>query len=82
MSWVRSIAARMFIAAMTMAACVCIVVAFSHWQSDDPIKFISYLVVGVLASSLKVTLPGLDATLSVKFCLPCSASLNSACLRL
>ena len=45
----------------------CFALAFSHWQSNDPVKFVCYLIAALLASSLKVTLPGLDATLSVNF---------------
>jgi len=38
-----------------------------HWQSADLARFICYLVVAVLASSLKVQLPGIDGTMSVNF---------------
>src|SRR5271157_4152138 len=67
MSGVRSTGARVFIAGMALAACLSFGFAFSHWQSSDPVKFISYLTLALLCSSLKVTLPGLDATLSVNF---------------
>jgi putative nucleotidyltransferase with HDIG domain len=67
MSWIRSIGARVFIAGMALAGAMCYVLAFSHWQSNDPLRFICYLIAALLASSLKVTLPGLDATLSVNF---------------
>src|SRR5579872_5164250 len=67
MSWVRSIGARAFIAGMALAGSACYVLAFSHWQSSDPVKFVSYLIVALLVSSLKVTLPAIDATLSVNF---------------
>jgi putative nucleotidyltransferase with HDIG domain len=67
MSWVRSIGARVFIAAMCLGGFVCFGLGFSHWQSSDPIKFACYLIAALLASPLKVTLPGIDATLSVNF---------------
>src|SRR5579864_8458322 len=67
MSWVRSIGARALIAGMALAGSACYVLALSHWQSSDPVKFVCYLIVAVLVSSLKVTLPGIDATLSVNF---------------
>ena len=38
-----------------------------HWQSADPTRLVCYLVVAVLASSLKVQLPGIDGTMSVNF---------------
>ena len=41
--------------------------AFSHWQSSDLVKFVCYLTAALLASSLKVGLPGVEATLSVNF---------------
>ena len=67
MSWIGSIGARAFIVGMALAGTFCFVLAFSHWQSNDPVKFACYLTAALLASSLKVTLPGLDATLSVNF---------------
>jgi putative nucleotidyltransferase with HDIG domain len=67
MSWVRSIGARAFITGMALAGVVCLVLAFSHWQSSDPVKFICYLIAALLASSLKVSLPGIEGTLSVNF---------------
>jgi diguanylate cyclase (GGDEF)-like protein/putative nucleotidyltransferase with HDIG domain len=41
--------------------------ALLHWRCDDPIRFLCYLVIAVLASSLKVSLPGIDGTMSVNF---------------
>jgi putative nucleotidyltransferase with HDIG domain len=67
MSWIRSIGARLFIAGMALAGSFCFVLAFSHWQSSDPVKFVCYLTAALLASSLKVGLPGVEATLSVNF---------------
>src|SRR5579864_5460356 len=67
MSWIRSIGARAFIAGMALAGCVCFVLAFLHWQSSDPVKFACYLAAALLASSLKVGLPVVEATLSVNF---------------
>jgi putative nucleotidyltransferase with HDIG domain len=67
MSWVRSIGARAFIAGLALAGAVCLALAFSHWQSSDPVKFSCYLIAALLASSLKVSLPGIEGTLSVNF---------------
>ncbi len=41
--------------------------ALWHWQSADWPRFACYLLVAVLASSLKVQLPGIDGTMSVNF---------------
>jgi len=67
MSWVRSIGARAFIAAMALAGCSCFLLSLFHWQSNDPLKFACYLIAALLASPLKVILPGVEGTLSVNF---------------
>ena len=67
MSWGRSIAARAYIAGMGLAAAACLAPACWHWHSSDPLKFVCYLVAALLASSLKVSLPGIEGTLSVNF---------------
>src|SRR5579871_1479935 len=67
MSWVRSIGARAFIAGMAWAGFLCLGVAFAHWHSTDPVKFTCYLIAALLASSLKVSLPGVEGTMSVNF---------------
>jgi len=41
--------------------------ALLHWQSADLTRFLCYLAVALLASSLKVQLPGIDGTMSVNF---------------
>jgi diguanylate cyclase (GGDEF)-like protein/putative nucleotidyltransferase with HDIG domain len=41
--------------------------SLSHWQSTDVTRFICYLVIAILASGLKVQLPGIDGTMSVNF---------------
>jgi putative nucleotidyltransferase with HDIG domain len=67
MSWARQIGARVLIAGMTLAAFGCFTFAFFHWQSTDPVKFVCYLTAAVLASSFKVSLPGIEGTLSMNF---------------
>src|ERR1700733_4112424 len=67
MSWARSIGARGFIATMALVGAVCFALAFWHWQCSDPLKFVCYLIAALLASSLKVSLPGIEGTLSVNF---------------
>ena len=41
--------------------------ALWHWQSADLARFSCYLAVAVLASGMKVQLPGIDGTMSVNF---------------
>jgi putative nucleotidyltransferase with HDIG domain len=67
MSWIRANGARAFIAAMALFGAACLVLSFAHWQSNDPVKFACYVIAALLASSLKVTLPGIEGTLSVNF---------------
>jgi putative nucleotidyltransferase with HDIG domain len=52
---------------MAAVALVCFASAFFFWHSSDPVKFVCYLVAVILASSLKVSLPGIEGTLSVNF---------------
>jgi len=59
--------AKAFIAIMAVAALGCLLFAVTHWQSTDPVKFLCYLVVALLASSLKIKLPGINGTMSVNF---------------
>jgi putative nucleotidyltransferase with HDIG domain len=61
------ISARVFIIGLALAGAGSLVFAFSHWQSSDPVKFSCYLIAALLASSLKVGLPGIEGTLSVNF---------------
>ena len=63
----RQVGAQVFIAAMAVAALGCFCVALTHWQSTDPLKFLCYLAVALLASSLKIKLPGINGTMSVNF---------------
>jgi putative nucleotidyltransferase with HDIG domain len=63
----RKSGASVFIALMALAALACFALAFTHWQSSEPVKFACYLGAALLASSLKVSLPGIEGTLSVNF---------------
>jgi diguanylate cyclase (GGDEF)-like protein/putative nucleotidyltransferase with HDIG domain len=63
----RQLGAEVFIATMAFAALGCFWVALTNWQSTDPLKFSCYLAVALLASSLKIKLPGINGTMSVNF---------------
>ncbi len=67
MTGVRTAAVRAFIAAMSLTGGLCLLAAFRHWHSSDPVQFAAYLIAALLASSLKVSLPGIEGTLSVNF---------------
>jgi len=62
-----SIRARLFIGATAALGVWAFAHALWHWQSVDLTRFICYLLIAVLASSLKIQLPGLDGTMSVNF---------------
>ena len=38
-----------------------------HGRSENPLKFLCYLVIALAASRLKVNLPGITGTMSVNF---------------
>jgi putative nucleotidyltransferase with HDIG domain len=69
MSWERQIGARAYIAGMAFAALGCLALALFHWHFTDPVKFCCYLAAALLASSLKVSLPGVEGTMSMNFLL-------------
>src|SRR6202049_4590545 len=48
--------------ALGIAALLC---GLSNWQSDDPLRFLSFVVAAVLGSVLKVRLPGVTGAISV-----------------
>jgi diguanylate cyclase (GGDEF)-like protein/putative nucleotidyltransferase with HDIG domain len=59
--------AKLFIGATAAIGVIVAAGSLWHWHSDDLPRFICYLIVAVIASSLKVTLPGIDGTMSVNF---------------
>src|SRR5258708_8305349 len=59
--------ARLFIAVTAAVGLAVSVPSFVHCHSEDPGRFFSYLLIAVLASRLKVRLPGIDGTMSVNF---------------
>ncbi len=62
-----SLAARVFIALVVLAGTAILVYSGVHQQSKNIAEFICYLGIAILASRLKVNLPGITGTLSVNF---------------
>src|ERR1700751_2749605 len=62
-----SIQTKAFVGITALVGAVVLGFSLSHWQSQDPTRFVWYLVVAILASGLKVQLPGIDGTMSVNF---------------
>ncbi len=58
---------RLFVGVTASAGALVLVVAFAGWHPDNLIKFLCYLVLAVLASTMKVRLPGMESTMSVHF---------------
>jgi len=59
--------AKVFIGVILGGGLLAIAYAVTNWQSDDLLRFLSYVTVAVLASGLKVNLPGIKGTMSVNF---------------
>jgi diguanylate cyclase (GGDEF)-like protein/putative nucleotidyltransferase with HDIG domain len=62
-----SLQTKAFVGITASFGVVVLASSLSHWQSHDLMRFACYLVVAVLASGLKVQLPGIDGTMSVNF---------------
>jgi diguanylate cyclase (GGDEF)-like protein/putative nucleotidyltransferase with HDIG domain len=62
-----SIQTKAFVGITALVGAVVLGFSLSHWQSQDLTRFVCYLVVAILASGLKVQLPGIDGTMSVNF---------------
>ncbi|MGD0417221.1 MAG: diguanylate cyclase [Terriglobales bacterium] len=62
-----SFRARLFIGTTAALGMAALAHSLGHWQSFDLTRFFCYLLVAVLASSLKIQLPGIDGTMSVNF---------------
>ena len=61
------IQARIFVAATAVAGAAVLGTSLMHWHSSDPLKFGCYLLISILASTMKVRIPGIESTHSVTF---------------
>jgi diguanylate cyclase (GGDEF)-like protein/putative nucleotidyltransferase with HDIG domain len=59
--------AKLFVGVTSAVGAVVLVTSLLHWHVSDPLKFGCYLLIGVLAATMKVRLPGVDGTMSVDF---------------
>jgi len=57
--------ARIYIAFVVLLGTLCLVTA--DWGMQHPVRFVCYLVICILASAMKVKLPGIAGTMSVNF---------------
>ena len=59
--------AKVFIVLTAAFGAAVLIIACLNWHSNDLLKFVCYLVIAILASTMKVKLPGMDSTMSVHF---------------
>jgi diguanylate cyclase (GGDEF)-like protein/putative nucleotidyltransferase with HDIG domain len=62
-----SLQTKAFVGITASVGIVVLSFSLAHWQSQDLLRLACYMVVAVLASGLKVQLPGIDGTMSVNF---------------
>jgi diguanylate cyclase (GGDEF)-like protein/putative nucleotidyltransferase with HDIG domain len=59
--------ARAYITFIIVSGFGSVLYGISQWESQDPLRYLCYLLIGGFASTLKVTLPGITGTMSVSF---------------
>ena len=64
-----SLNAKLFISAMAVTGVAVIASGLMQWQCQDPVRFLSFLIVALIASRLKVKLPGTNGNMSVNLTL-------------
>src|ERR1700690_1348440 len=64
---VRSANARAFISAISILGVAELISGGLQWQTSDFQRFLCYLAIALMASILKVAVPGVTGTISVNF---------------
>ncbi|HET9699058.1 MAG TPA: HD domain-containing phosphohydrolase [Terriglobales bacterium] len=59
--------AKVYLATVYLIGTVVAIYTMAHWQMTDPVRFACYLLIAMLASGLKVSLPGINGSMSVNF---------------
>ncbi|HXI39116.1 MAG TPA: hypothetical protein VNH83_04015 [Bryobacteraceae bacterium] len=59
--------AKLFVALAIIPGLTMLSLGVSHWESADPVRFTIYFLLALVASTLKVRLPGLTGTMSMNF---------------
>ncbi len=62
-----SLAPRCFVGVVVLCGLCVLTYTIFHGSSHDPLKFLCYLIVALIASRLRVNLPGITGTMSVNF---------------
>src|SRR5271156_6130593 len=61
------IRAKIFIAIITAAGAALLATALLHWHDNSLLQFACFVLIAILASTMKVRLPGMESTMSVHF---------------
>jgi hypothetical protein len=61
------IKAKIFVAITVAIGSAGLIAALLQWHPGDPLKFACYLLLAIVAATMKVKLPGMDSTMSVHF---------------
>jgi diguanylate cyclase (GGDEF)-like protein/putative nucleotidyltransferase with HDIG domain len=59
--------AKVYIGFILMAGAVCLSVALPAWQCADPVHYLCHLLIALIASGWKVTVPRINSTVSVSY---------------
>ncbi|MBV9771932.1 MAG: HD domain-containing protein [Bryobacterales bacterium] len=64
-----STAGRLYVGVVVCAGLSVLAVASLHWTPADPFRFLVYLLLTIVASGMKVSLPGVTGTMSASYVL-------------
>jgi hypothetical protein len=59
--------ARFYVTWVIAVGSMLLVAASAHWRCADPLRFITYLLLALVAGTLKIRLPGMTGTYSLTF---------------
>jgi diguanylate cyclase (GGDEF)-like protein/putative nucleotidyltransferase with HDIG domain len=59
--------AKIYIGSFYLGGLICFAYATAHWSCADPLHYLCHLATALIASGLKVPLPGIQSTLSVSY---------------
>src|SRR5713226_1484089 len=59
--------AKIFVALAIVPGVTMLALGISHWECADSVRFTIYLLLALVASTLKVRLPGITGTMSLNF---------------
>jgi len=60
-----TISAKLFIGTMAAAGVAALAGGLVRWECKDPVRFLSFLIIAMIASRLKIKLPGTSGNMSV-----------------